>query len=87
MKITILSALAAAILIFPPPAFAYIDPGTGSMILQLLLAGVAGLGVLCKLFWHRITGFFRRSKAPTKLTSDLSQSNEDEEKVLAGNSQ
>jgi len=37
---------------------AYIDPGTGSLILQLLLGGVAGAWVILKLFGHRIMAFF-----------------------------
>ncbi|MFQ5739021.1 MAG: hypothetical protein ACE5JX_08390 [Acidobacteriota bacterium] len=37
---------------------AYLDPGSGSMLLQLLLGGVAGAFVLVKLFWRRITTFF-----------------------------
>jgi hypothetical protein len=35
-------------------AWAYLDPGTGSMILQVLLGGVAGLLLAGKLYWHRI---------------------------------
>jgi len=36
------------------PAYAYIDPGTGSILLQSLLAGVAvALGVM-RNYWHRI---------------------------------
>jgi len=35
------------------PAYAYIDPGSGGMIVQLLLGGVAGLVVLARLYWHR----------------------------------
>ncbi len=30
------------------------DPGTGSMLLQIILGGLAGLAVAGKLFWHRI---------------------------------
>jgi len=33
---------------------AYIDPGTGSLILQILLGGVAGIWMILKLFGHRI---------------------------------
>jgi len=36
------------------PAFAYIDPGTGAMLLQLLLGGIAGGLVILKLYWHRL---------------------------------
>ena len=40
------------------PAFAYLDPGTGSMMLQLLLGGVAGALVVGNLYWQRIKAFF-----------------------------
>ena len=36
------------------PAHAYLDPGTGSMILQLLLGGIAGAMVVGRLYWQRI---------------------------------
>lgn len=38
----------------PSVARAYIDPGTGSMVLQALLAAVLAAGVVLKTFWHRI---------------------------------
>ncbi len=34
-------------------AYAYLDPGSGSMLLQLLLGGIAGLAVIMKLYWAR----------------------------------
>ena len=37
-----------------PSAFAYLDPGTGSMLLQVILGGVAAATVALKLYWHRI---------------------------------
>ncbi len=36
------------------PAHAYLDPGTGGIILQVLLGGVAGLVVAGKLYWHKL---------------------------------
>jgi hypothetical protein len=35
------------------PAHAYLDPGTGSMILQVLLGGFAGVALAGKLYWRR----------------------------------
>ena len=32
----------------------YIDPGSGSMLVQVLLGGVAGVAVIARLFWYRI---------------------------------
>ncbi len=40
------------------PAHAYLDPGTGSMLIQLLLGGVAGILVVGKLYWHRLKVLF-----------------------------
>lgn len=48
----VLSLLAP--LVFIAPAHAYLDAGTGSMILQLLIAGVAGGLVMIKVYWHRL---------------------------------
>ena len=42
------------------PVDAYLDPGSGSMLLQVLLGGVAAIGVIGKLYWHRVTSVFRR---------------------------
>jgi hypothetical protein len=36
---------------------AYLDPGSGSMILQAILGGIAGLLVALKMFGRRILGF------------------------------
>jgi hypothetical protein len=39
------------------PAWAYLDPGTGSMMLQVLLGGIAGAIVVGKLYWYRLREF------------------------------
>jgi len=60
-------ALLVAGLLYLPAAHAYLDPGTGSVILQVLLGGLAGLAVAIKLFWHRLTLLFvpwRRREEP-----------------------
>ncbi len=46
------------------PAYAYLDPGTGSMLVQMLLGGVAGVLVVGKLYWTRIKEFFRSQRRP-----------------------
>lgn len=45
---------------YSAPAYAYLDPGTGSIILQLLLGGVAGGVIVFKLYWARLKSFFVR---------------------------
>ncbi len=39
---------------------AYVDPGAGGLLLQIIFGGLAGLAVVIKLQWSRIAGFFRR---------------------------
>jgi hypothetical protein len=38
---------------------AYIDPGTGSLLLQAILGGIAAVGVGFKVFWGRLRNVFR----------------------------
>jgi hypothetical protein len=52
------------------PAHAYLDAGNGSMLVQLLLGGVAGIVVALKLAWHRIADMFRRKNPPSKEPSE-----------------
>jgi hypothetical protein len=56
--------LAVLLLGSAPSAFAYLDPGTGSMLLQVILGGIAAVGVALKLFWHKIRIALGMSKKP-----------------------
>ncbi len=55
LKLTVL--FCCFFLMMERAAFAYLDPGTGSLLLQLLLGGVAGLAVIGKLYWRRLLSF------------------------------
>ena len=47
------------------PAWAYFDPGTGSMLLQLLIGGIAGSLFVVKLYFGRFKSFLlRRPQKP-----------------------
>lgn len=41
---------------------AYLDPGTGSMLLQVILGGIAAVGVAVKLYWHKLRAAFGMAK-------------------------
>ena len=54
-----------ALLANPLAAHAYVDPGAGSMLLQLLLGGAAGAFVFFRLFkqkLYRLLGFGKQDK-------------------------
>lgn len=43
------------------PLLAYIDAGSGSLLAQLLVGGLAGVATFAKFRWHQIRGFFSRN--------------------------
>jgi len=40
----------------------YLDPGSGSFIIQMLLAGLLGIAVAVRIYWKKIVKFFRKDK-------------------------
>ena len=54
--------LVLCVLIFTLPVYAYLDPGSGSMIFQLIVGGIAGLILAIKIFGQRIKAFFSFGK-------------------------
>jgi hypothetical protein len=47
-------ALIIMVTLFPANAWAYIDPGTGSFVIQGIIAAIVGAGLFIKLYWRRI---------------------------------
>jgi hypothetical protein len=58
----LLSALAS-----PEP---YLDPGSGSVLLQLLLAAILGVGVILRTQWSKIKSLFRGKDVSDKDPDD-----------------
>lgn len=51
-------AASAVVALTPADAFAYIDPGTGSFIIQGVIAAVVAVGFAVKLYWRKIKAVF-----------------------------
>ena len=51
----------------------YLDPGSGSFLIQLLIAALLGLGVAVRAYWSRIRGWFG---IKSKTDEDDDESNE-----------
>lgn len=58
-----LRAFVAALLL-PFRAFGYIGAGTGSLIIQVVIAGLVGGLFALKIYWRRIKAFFSGRKEP-----------------------
>ena len=54
------------VVLFPSDAYAYLDPGSGSMIFQTIVAVFAGLAYGVRLYWGKIRGLFQRQAADVK---------------------
>jgi hypothetical protein len=42
----------------PGDAHAYLDPGTGSAVIQMVVAGVMGALFMMKLYWRKLVAYF-----------------------------
>ena len=51
------------VIAFPPPAHAYIDPGTGSYLFQLTIGGTLAVFIAVGSYWRRIARFLLRRDA------------------------
>ncbi|MBS4015186.1 MAG: hypothetical protein KGZ86_01950 [Candidatus Latescibacteria bacterium] len=56
-----------------PKEMAYLDPGSGSLVLQLVLAALLGLGIFVRSQWRKIKALFGR-KEPTQQDKDENDS-------------
>ena len=77
-RLKFIPILCGFFIVFNPfhEVWAYLDPGTGSMILQLLLGGIAGVAIILKLYWQRFLSLFKRKS--TESQSSKSSESDDE---------
>ena len=53
---------------FVSNAYAYLDPGTGSIIIQAIIGALVGVGITLKLYWAKIK--FKLTEKTSKLKDD-----------------
>ena len=51
-------------------AHAYIDPATGTIILQALIGGIVAAGAAISLYWRKLKSFFSKKKKDEKNPED-----------------
>jgi hypothetical protein len=54
VELSVIFLLCGSWLVFPDKAYAYLDPGTGSYIVQILIGTLISALFTVKLFWARI---------------------------------
>jgi len=61
MRVLFVAAVLAVVLgLLATPAEAYLDPGTGSYVFQMVAAALVSVGFVARAYWHRVRGFFAR---------------------------
>ncbi len=58
-KFSILIFTLVCLLGWTPEVHAYFDPGTGSMVLQILMASILGFLFTLKTYWGKFKGFLK----------------------------
>lgn len=56
---TLAAWLALSLMTLAPPAFAYLDPSTGSMILSAIVGMFATAALAIKSYWYKLKSLFR----------------------------
>ncbi len=60
-----------------PIARIYLDPGSGSILIQLLIAAVAGIGIFFSISWRRIKRLLIKKKGIEENPSDEGEEDDD----------
>jgi len=74
-----ITVLMICFVLFSKPAYAYIDPGTGSLFLQILIAGVVGFLFTLKTFGRNIKSFIKEFTSRRSSKPSQEQKNDDAE--------
>ena len=59
--------LVVSLISYTSPAYAYLDPGTGSMLLQGLIAGLAVIMSFLSIYWQKVKSFFIKKEPGTDI--------------------
>jgi len=73
-KVFIAIATAVSLGTWALPAHAYLDPGTGSMLIQGIIGAVAAAGVALKLYWYKIKLMITGRKAESETINESQNS-------------
>ena len=52
--------------VIPGPAFAYLEPGSLSMVINIIIAGIVGAAVSVKIYWDKIRAWVMKIISSSK---------------------
>jgi hypothetical protein len=71
MKSHIVIGVAVVVVASPIPAAAYVDPVTGSIVLQVALGGLLAALAMARLYWHRLKALFHGKSENNRSSENL----------------
>jgi len=57
----------------------YLDPGSGSFILQILIATVVGSLFLVKVYWNKLKALFKKTPTDPQVAKDEAEKKQEQE--------
>jgi hypothetical protein len=63
--------LIVGLISYTSPAYAYLDPGMGSMLLQGLIGGLAMIISFLSIYWNKIKVFFVKQDLDIDTVTDI----------------
>ena len=63
--------LIVGLISYTSPTYAYLDPGTGNMLLQGLIAGLAAIISFLSIYWQKVKAFFVKQEPDTDIDIDI----------------
>ena len=72
-------AVAISLATFAVPAFAYLDPSTGSMIVSAIIGIFATVGLALKTYWYKFKSFFKKDAPEASTVAESTQGAEEEQ--------
>jgi len=67
--------LIVSLITYTSPAYAYLDPGTGSMLLQGLIGGLAVVLSFLSIYWQKVKAFFVKQEQDIDIDIDIDAKN------------
>jgi hypothetical protein len=55
----------------------YLDPGSGSFLIQLLIASIAGIVIFVGVSWRKVKRLFTKNKLETNENEDDDENDDD----------